>query len=506
MQPDRLKSHPKLALLSILAIVLSATTLATVQPPANATISNLQPPIPNLQKTATQTVQIPLVMRNWSATATSAATVVLGTEFAPFQEEDEVRYAEVVGHDLPRVRSAGFTSIRTHIYWREIEPTNTEPDSFNWTRYDERLQDYGEYGLDPIVGIVAYPSWATPFACGGGLFPGLEPEWREFVRAAAEHYSRPPFNVHIWEIGNEVDGETEVDLEEDTERPPEMGGNEPTWPFGGCWGDIAPQYVDFLRIAYEEIKAVNPDATVMLGGLAYTEFDHWFIESFFDDFLTAGGGAYTDVVGFHWFKPFQTNWPTAAAKARELQSIMADHNIDNKPMWLTEAYMPDRMGDRDTRQERYTFITQDIPRTLGSGEIDRLYWYGFSDWPAGWSDIDRGLVTLDHQPKPGLKVFEIMAEFVGGAPSPADLPGVEAYRFRRPQEGEENWVVWSKTDEAHTISLPVSGTSVTALRVEQGDRYTTTRPVLVNVEIDEDNAHIPVGPEAVFVRIRKESQ
>ncbi|MFQ5343520.1 MAG: glycosyl hydrolase, partial [Anaerolineae bacterium] len=451
-----------------------------------------------LQQPATTTVHVPLVLRNWPA-ATHTAQVVFGTQFAPFQEEIPEMYADVVAHDLPRVQQAGFTSIRTHVYWRDIEPANTTPDTFNWAGYDQRLGDYREYGLDPLVGIVGYPKWATRYACGGGLLEGMAPEWRQFVRALAERYSAPPYNVRLWEIGNEVDGETEVDPTEDSQRPPDQGGNEPTWPFGGCWGDMASEYVEFLRIAYQEIKAVDPDATVMPGSLAYAEFGHWFIQDFFDNFLAAGGAAYTDVVGFHWFKSFQV-WPTAVDKARELRGIMAARGVD-KPLWLTETYMPDRAQDNDRRQERYNFITQEMPRALGSGEIERVYWYSFSDWPAGWSDIDRGLVTREHQPKPGLRVFEIMREYVDGISGPENMPGVEAYRFRRPDASEESWVLWSINGETHATTLPAPRTTVTAERIVMGDSYATTRSVPVDVVISGGQAHIPVGPETVFVQI-----
>jgi len=409
-------------------------------------------------------------------------------------------YAEVVARDLPLVQQAGFTSIRTHVYWRDIEPANTTPAAFNWAGYDQRLRDYQEHGLDPLVGIVGYPKWASRYACGGGLLEGMAPEWRQFVRVLAERYSAPPYDVHLWEIGNEVDGETEVDPAEDGQRPPDQGRNEPTWPFGGCWGDMASEYVEFLRIAYQEIKTVDPDATVMAGSLAYAEFDHWFIQDFFDNFLAAGGAAYTDVVGFHWFKGFQS-WPTAVDKAGELRGIMVARGVD-KPLWLTETYMPDRAQDNDRRQERYNFITQDLPRALGSGEIERVYWYSFSDWPAGWSDIDRGLVTREHQPKPGLKVFEIMAEFVDGIPGQAHLPGVEMYRFRRPDAGEESWVLWSTDGETHTTTLPAPGTTVTAGRIDMGDSYATTQLVPVDITVNQGQTRIPVGQDTVFVRIR----
>jgi hypothetical protein len=505
MQLTKLIPHWTLITVGTVITMAAAVVLAMTQPATSAQtpnlqspISNLQSPIPTLQQPATTTVHVPLVLRNWPA-ATHTAQVVFGTQFAPFQEEIPEMYADVVAHDLPRVQQAGFASIRTHVYWRDIEPTNTTPDAFNWAGYDQRLGDYREYGLDPLVGIVGYPKWATRYACGGGLLEGMVPEWRQFVRALAERYSAPPYDVHIWEIGNEVDGKTEV-TPEDGQRPPAQGGNEPTWPFGGCWGDMAPEYVDFLRVAYEEIKAVNPGATMMLGSLAYAEFDRgWFIHNFFDNFLAAGGATYTDVIGFHWFKSFQA-WPTAVDKARELRGIMAAHGVD-RPMWLTETYMPDRVLDNDTRQERYTFITQELPRTLGSGEIERVYWYSFSDWPAGWSDIDRGLVTREHQPKPGLRVFEIMREYVDGIASPENLSGVEAYRFRRPDTSEESWGLWSTDGETHTTSLPASGTTVTAERITMGDSYATTRSVPVDVVISGGQAHIPVGPETVFVQI-----
>jgi len=492
----------------MLTVILVLVSLVRIQPAAHgeipvpqSPISNIQYPIPDTQDTATRTVRVPLVLRNWPL-ATQTGSVVLGTQFAPFYEENAEWYAAVVEHDLPYAQRAGITSIRTHIWWRKIEPENTTPENYDWSHYDQRLRDYRQYDLDPIIGIVGYPDWATRYGCGGGLLEGMAPEWREFVRALAERYSAPPYNAHIWEIGNEVDGETEVDPEEDGERPPEWGRNEPTAPVGGCWGDMTQAYVEFLRMAYEEIKAVEPDATVMLGGLAYTEFDRWFIRDFFDNFLAADGAAYTDVVGFHWFRFAQANWPTAVDKARDLRDIMAAHGVD-KPMWLTETYEPDRILDNDTRQQRYTFITQELPRALGRGEIDRVYWYSFVDAPAGWSEIDRGLMSNDHQPKPGLKVFEIMTEFVDGIPSRADLPGVEAHRFRRPATADESWVLWSINGETPTVTLPAPGTTVTAERIVLGDSYETTRAMPVNITHHDGQVTIPVGPETVFVRMRR---
>jgi len=487
----------------LVAIPILLAFAFTSQPPISSPhhpISNLQSPIPNTQPITTPTVYIPLVLRNWERLHPN---VIWGTQFGPDQERRTAAYDEIVARELPLVQAAGFTDIRTHLYWRDVEPENTTPDAYDWSWYDRRFRDFRRFGLNPVVSIVGYPLWATKYYCGGGLLPGMEAEWREFVRAAAERYSVPPYNVHIWEIGNEVDGETEVDPEEDSQRPPEQGGNQPTWPFGGCWGDIAPEYVTFLRAAYEEIKAVDPNATVMMGGLAYAVFDKWFIKDFFDNFLAAGGAAYTDVVGFHWF-PYRQPWATAAEKAAELRSIMARHGV-SKPLWLTETYMWDRENDTDTRDLRVAFITQELPRALGSGAVDRIYWFGFWDFNPAISTFDRGLTTVDHRPKPGLKVFEITARFVRSHPLPPRRmpPGVEAYRFVQPQEGRETWAVWSTTGQEETLSLSVPGTVVEAVRIQVGDTYTATHAITTTLTVADGWVTVPVGPETTFLQVAR---
>jgi len=459
----------------------------------------LQYPISTTHQTVTPTLYLSLVSHKWQPIL--YPRVVWGTEFVSFQEELEASYGQLVEHELPRVQAAGFTSIRTLLYWRDVEPTNTTPEAYDWSKYDRRLQDYRGFGLEPVITIVGYPSWAVRYYCGGGLLPGMDAEWQQFVRALVRRYSAPPYDVHAWEIGNEVDGETEVDPEEDSQRPPEQGGNQPTWPFGGCWGDMAPEYVNFLRIAYQEIKAVDPSAIVMPGGLAYAVFEKWFIREFFDNFLAAGGGAYADVIGFHWF-PYRQPWATAGDKAQELRHIMVAHGV-SKPLWLTETYMWDREDSTDTRDLSLAFITQELPRALGSVAVERIYWFGFWDLDPTWSPFDRGLVTVDHQPKPGLKAFEIMASFVDGHPHPpaAIPPQIEAYRFIQPWKHQETWAMWSTTGQVETITLPMAGSSVEAVRIQTSDTYTITRAISEVVPVHNGQMTLSVGPQTLFLRV-----
>jgi len=450
----------------------------------------------------THTIHLPLVMRNfWSPLQ---PIPVWGVQFQPYQEENEADFAQIVDHDLIQVQQAGFTSVRTFIYWRTVEPTNTTPANYTWTKYDTRLQAYVDHHLEPMISIVAYPLWATQYYCGGGLHPGVESEWREFVRALAERYSPPPYNVRIWEIGNEVDGETTVDPE-DAKRAPLDGQNQPTWPFGGCWGDIVPAYVAFIQVAYEEIKTVNPQALVTHGGLAYTEFDRWFIRDFFTNFLLASGARYADLIGFHWFINFQP-WPTTGDKAREIRSLMASRGVD-KPLWLTETYMwsAEQGGDKafiDRTREQIAFITHELPRAVGTRAVDRVYWFGVWDVPDAITHVRRGLITLDHQPKPALRAFELMAQMTAGVPEAHSSAGYEAYRFARPWAREEDWALWTTNGLTQTVTLNVSGALAEALRLAVGDTYTTTHIVTETLSIQNGQMSLPAGPDTTFVRVR----
>jgi hypothetical protein len=62
---------------------------------------------------------------------------------------------------------------------------------------------------------------------------------------------------------------------------------------------------------YTAIKAADPEATVVMGGLAYdrfTEYDGPFLRYFSDEVMQNGGGAYIDVLNIHYFTDFHVEW------------------------------------------------------------------------------------------------------------------------------------------------------------------------------------------------------
>jgi hypothetical protein len=137
-------------------------------------------------------------------------------------------------------------------------------------------------------------------------------------------------------------------------------GNEPNQSWQ--WGNQVPnpnQYVSALQVAYQAIKEVDPDVTVVSGGLGPVgriratpegeglpgnngaSMDEWeYARLMFSQCLT---GCF-DVFGYHPFgfayspetDPDSVSNNFAFRGAEDLRRIMLDYGLDNVKMWATE--------------------------------------------------------------------------------------------------------------------------------------------------------------------------
>jgi hypothetical protein len=137
-------------------------------------------------------------------------------------------------------------------------------------------------------------------------------------------------------------------------------GNEPNQ--GWQWGDQVPdpdEYVAALKVAYARIKALDPDAIVVSGGLGPVgriqatpdgegwpgnngrSMDEWEYAALM--FSQCVSGCF-DVFGYHPFgfaydpliDPSSVENNFAFRGAEDLRQIMLDHGLGDKPMWATE--------------------------------------------------------------------------------------------------------------------------------------------------------------------------
>ena len=135
-------------------------------------------------------------------------------------------------------------------------------------------------------------------------------------------------------------------------------GNEPN--VVRFWGGAPPdpgQYVQVLRVAYERIKAVDPDAIVVSAGLAPVgriegtcrgwsgnNCDAMDEREFARQMFLLGAGDYFDAFGYHPYgfdyepetDPHSVENGFAFRGAEVMHDLLEQHGLGRKPVWATE--------------------------------------------------------------------------------------------------------------------------------------------------------------------------
>lgn len=212
------------------------------------------------------------------------------------------------------VRELGARWVRVFVLWRDFEPARGVYSAEEFAAFDNLFASLPA-GTKVIADVVEAPSWET-----GSTDPHAPPandaDYASFAQALARHWGS---RVAAYEIWNE----------EDASR----------WWSGG---PNPAAYAALLRATYPAVKAAEPNATVVLGGLTGNDY------SFLEGVYAAGGKGYFDAVGVHTdtacntLSPYtyirDSNGridPDAFLGYREVRATMLAHG-DDKPIWMTE--------------------------------------------------------------------------------------------------------------------------------------------------------------------------
>jgi hypothetical protein len=372
------------------------------------------------------------------------------------------------------LKSSGACWSRVRIDWAEIQPEPPAPHMF-WTYHDEKLRLVAEAGVRLIVIVDGVPEWAgnPPF---GPIDRKRLDEFSRFLTALVSRYKEPPYNVLHWELFNEPDLTTSDGV-----------------PAG--WGLMADRYAEMLAVAYPAIKAADPQAKVLMGGVAYdwfTEYGGPFYRYFPDDVVLAGGGENLDVINFHYFPPFAKEWerwdpnsedrrsgrlpaPTCGivddaqgivyeaggidliAKTSHFRNRLATCYGLNKPTWVTELAESGHAGDPASLAKQARYVIQGYARGLAAG-AENITWYALISPP--YDPFGQGLLySYSGAPKPAFYAYQTMTRELAGYTYAYTLTaeGVEAYIFRNPQQHEKT-VAWS-LDPEEPVLLAFIGAS-----------------------------------------------
>jgi hypothetical protein len=388
---------------------------------------------------------------------------------------------------LPLAAAAGIAVIRTNLRWDEVEPSDTQPRTYNWVRYDEIIGQATGAGFGLILTIRDNPSWASSTACGP-IDKVAPSRLVDFVRAAVNRYSKPPYNVRLWELYNEPDN-NHADMPQQ----------------GGCWGQHAAAYAALLAQMQPAIKAADANSKLVLGGLAFDLFEGIdeggiFNDKFLTQLLASPGGSSFDIMNFHYYKAFAWRWnqygKDVIGKATYIRTQLAAKGL-TRPVMVTEigdpSAGPASDGQNYSEAASSTYLLQAYARGLAAG-LHSMTWFEMAD--SSVEPRKYGLLTEDGVPKQAYRAYRTLTRELGGASYARTTSGggLETYAF---DAGDRQKLLsWSSDSLTHTLSI----TATLAYRVDRlGDRTIVRDGSAADGDASAGRVGVAVGAEPVYV-------
>jgi hypothetical protein len=250
----------------------------------------------------------------------------------------------------------------------------------------------------------------------------------------------------------------------------------------GCWGDQndayygGGYYAEMLKAAYPQIKAADPQAQVLIGGLLLdcdprpgagcaTVGNSNLPPKFLEGILRNNGGPYFDGVSFHaydfyqgqsgqygnsnWQSAWNTTGPVFITKAQYLQSLLSQYGASGKFLINTEsALLCDSCSNDPTFETTKAFyVAQAYAAAIAEG-LRANIWYSVMGWR------NSNLLNSDLSPRPAYTAFQFSrSELCNGTwlRNVTEYTGVKGGEFQR---GDRRiWVLWSLDGNPHSISL-----------------------------------------------------
>ena len=178
--------------------------------------------------------------------------------------------------------------------------------------------------------------------------------------------------------------------------------------------DAAPIYAQVLKLSYPIIKAADPEALVLTGGLGGNKDKNGNIpgDVFLADLYKAGAKAYFDAVSYHPYTypllPSDDKGDRGWSRMLAARQTMVDNGDGDKQIWVTEFGAPTG-GRNGVSQEQQAAIMHDAYRLwAGYSWAGPLCWFDYRDKGTDTSDQGNffGLYTNDGQPKLALAQFK----------------------------------------------------------------------------------------------------
>jgi aryl-phospho-beta-D-glucosidase BglC (GH1 family) len=297
---------------------------------------------------------------------------------------------------MDKMAAAGIEWVRIDFCWCQFELRGRGVINEPYVALVDRIVDAARARHLKVLGIL----WGTPpWANGGGNLnvpPSIPDDYGSAAEWVAAHFRG---RVAAWEVWNEPN-------------------------LNVFWTGDVKTYVDVLRAAYPRLKAGDPKARVVFGGLSYND-ERWLARAY-----GAGARGYFDVMATHPYQGRGDAPPEAADDGKRwwlthlpaVRKTMVAHGDGQKPIWLTEFGWSSfdhnavqsfgRRGVSEQVQADYLLRTIKLVRSRYP-YVTNVFWYNERNTVAGnpWED-NLGLLNRDLSEKPvyrALRTFLLQA-------------------------------------------------------------------------------------------------
>lgn len=304
--------------------------------------------------------------------------------------------------------------------WAEVNP---RPGVYDWTALDAHVERALANRADLVFNLGRSPQWASArpseasaYGPGQAAEPAQNADWQAWVRAVGERYRG---KIRYWEIWNEPNDEK-------------------------FFSGTPEKLVDLARQAHAILKEIDP-ANRIVSPSPYSI-------AWLDRYLELGGGAYTDVIGYHFYidEPPELLYNSYIPNVR---LVVEKHGFLHKPLWNTESgwLRPTPFGPKtisDTVGVGY--VARSFILNWASG-VNRYYYYAWDNH--GYMDID--LTESDSVAlTPAAIAYREVARWLLGAQMSELTQTAEdtwTVTLTRPN-GSHAYILWNPT---RTVSVPI---------------------------------------------------
>jgi hypothetical protein len=279
------------------------------------------------------------------------------------------------------MREAGVQWSREEIFWDKVQPNPGGP--FQWSGDGSGFYDY-EHSIGAqaaagmhILGLLDYnPAW----------FKGQNPppeawikEWGDYVYQTVAHFGRGGAIKH-WEIWN-----------------------EPNLTISGYESGLyrIEDYARLLSVAHDAAKAADPNAVIVLGGMAAvwsyppapTTYDYF---EYLDVLGKLGAWNNFDILAVHPYRPDAPEgapWrrdhsATFSEEITRLDSLMLKYG--SRPIWLTEVGWASSRGWPGVSEDQQAqFLARLYVIAMAQPSVEKVFWYDFRNDSAPSAPYDR---------------------------------------------------------------------------------------------------------------------